>query len=285
VAQSQHPIQAKYSEEFLIDRNAFFVELLEDFKKQIDGDELSLGCWIMSRDPILAEILATSGFDWLAIDMEHSPTTLSEAADLIRVITANRCAAMVRLPCDDVVLAKQVLDAGACGIIVPDIRTRAQAERMAQAARYPRAGGTGTRGVGLGRSAAFGRKFDRYFKTWNESVVVVVQIEHIDAVDHAEEIASVEGVDAVFIGPYDLSASMGIAGQLTHPDLTVNVDRVIAAAKKAGKRAGFHYVPVDGQGALDLAKRGASLIAYSSDVFMVRHCADEFMRLVGRVAR
>lgn len=269
----------------MADRNAFFVELLQGFRKQIAGGELSLGCWVMSRDPILAEVLATSGFDWLAIDMEHSPTTLSEAADLIRVITSNRCPAMVRLPCDDVVLTKQVLDAGASGIIVPDIRSAAQAARMVQATRYPREGNGGARGVGLGRSAAFGRKFDSYFNAWNDSVVVVVQIEHIDAVQQAEEIAAVPGVDAVFIGPYDLSASMGIAGQLTHPELMKNVDRVVAAARKAGKRAGFHYVPVDGQGALDLAKRGASLIAYSSDVFMVRHCADEFMRLAGRLPR
>lgn len=269
----------------MADRNAFFVDLLKGFKEQIASGELSLGSWVMSRDPILAEILATSGFDWLAIDMEHSPTTLSEAADLIRVISSNRCPALVRLPCDDVVLTKQVLDAGASGVIVPDIRTRAQAERMVRATRYPLKGNGGTRGVGLARSAAFGRKFDSYFNAWNDAAVVIVQIEHIDAVAQAEAIAATPGVDAVFIGPYDLSASMGIAGQLTHPDLMANVDRVIAAAKKAGKRAGFHFVPVDGQGALDLAKRGASLIAFSSDVFMVRHCADEFMKLAGRAAK
>ncbi len=257
------------------------------FKRHIGGSGLSFGSWIMSRDPIHAEILADAGFDWLTVDMEHSPITLSEAADLIRTGSNRGCPMLVRLPSHDLVLAKQVLDAGAAGLIVPDVRTRAQAEELAQGIRYPALGEVrsgGTRGVGLARSAGFGRTFDNYFRDWNDNVVLIVQIEHVDAIPDAGAIAAVEGVDGLFVGPYDMSASMGIAGQLTHPQLLANVDKVIAAAKAAGKRAGFHYVPVDPQAALNLADRGASLIAYSADVFMVRHCADEFMRLARRSA-
>lgn len=231
----------------------------------------------MSRDPIMAEVLATAGFDWLTVDMEHAPITLSEAADLIRVGSSRGCPMMVRLPSHDLVLAKQLCDAGASGLIFPDVRTPEQAALLADGVRYP-TGSHGSRGVGLARAAGYGRDFEAYFTNWNDAVSVIVQIEHIDAVPCANAIAGIDGIDGLFIGPYDMSASMGIAGQLTHPDLLKKVDLVVAAAKAAGKRAGFHVVPVDEQGALAMLHRGATLLAYSADVFMVRHCADTFLK-------
>lgn len=253
------------------------IETHQKLKNHVTGSTPSFGCWIMSRDPIMTEVLAGAGFDWLAVDMEHAPITLSEAADLIRVGSGSGCPMMVRLPSHDLVLAKQLCDAGASGLIFPDVRTAEQATLLANGVRYP-TGVYGSRGVGLARAAGYGRNFEAYFTGWNDAVSVIAQIEHIDAVPCADAIARIDGIDGLFIGPYDMSASMGIAGQLAHPDLLQNVDRVVAAARAAGKRAGFHVVPVDEQGALAMLDRGATFLAYSADVFMVRHCADMFLK-------
>lgn len=239
--------------------------------------ERCIGSWVMSRDPITTEILAQSGFDWLAIDLEHAPITLSEAADLIRTGNGCDCPMLVRMPGPDFILAKQLLDAGASGFIFPDVRTVEAAQSMARAMRYPYSG-EGERGVGLGRAAGYGRDFEDYFRTWNDAVCLIAQIEHVDALECVDEIAAIDGVDGLFVGPYDMSSSMGIAGQLDHPELIAAVDRVIAAARQAGKHAGFHAVPVDVKNALSFFDRGATLLAYSADVFMVRQCADEFIQ-------
>lgn len=238
----------------------------------------------MLRDPISVEVMAAAGFDWLAIDMEHAPITLDIAADLIRVGT--RCGAdmLVRTPDHNVTTIKQVLDAGACGVIVPDVRSVEQAEHILSFIRYPRTLADdslcGNRGAGLARAQGYGRSFGSYFDAWNDQAVFIPQIEHIDAIPHAEAIAATDGVDALFVGPYDLSASMGRAGQLDDPEVLANLDRVVAAARASGKVAGFHSVPPDIGSALDTIRAGVRFLAYSADVFFIRGQVDAFMSVL-----
>lgn len=250
-------------------------------KKKLREGALTVGSWVMLRDPISVEVMAASGLDWLAIDMEHAPITLDIAADLIRVGARCGIDMLVRMPDHNVTTIKQVLDAGAAGVIVPDVRTVAQAEQVLSWIRYPRRtadGSTiGNRGAGLARAQGYGREFGSYFDRWNDDAVFIPQIEHIDAVPNADRIAAIDGVDALFVGPYDLSASMGKAGQLDDPDVLASVDRIVAAARSAGKVAGFHSVPPDVASTLEKIKSGVRFLAFSADVFFIRGQVDAFM--------
>src|SRR5262249_51784095 len=151
---------------------------------------------------------------------------------------------------------------GVSGFIFPDVRSSECARELAIGVRYP-VKGLGKRGVGLGRGTGFGRDFESYFSGWNESVVVIPQIEHYEAVEAVEAIAAIEGVDALFVGPYDLSASMGIAGDLDNARVLAALKRIVSAARDAGKAAGFHAVPPDIEPALQRLAEGARFLAFS----------------------
>jgi 2-dehydro-3-deoxyglucarate aldolase len=255
------------------------IELAQNLKSKLAGTGPCVGSWIMSRDPITVEVMARAGFDWLCVDMEHAPIGVSEAAELIRAGTLAGVPMLVRLPDHSLRTARQVADAGACGFIFPDVRNALQASKLLEGMRYPLEG-SGTRGVGLGRAPGYGRDFTVYYAEWNRAFVFVPQIEHIDAVENIEEIAGIPGVDALFVGPYDLSASMGLTGQLTSPRLNSALQRITAAAQAAGKAAGFHAVPADLDAAAARLNEGVRFLAYSSDVFILRDICDQFIARV-----
>lgn len=253
-------------------------------KEKLKRQELTIGSWIMMRDSIAVEVLADSGLDWLAIDMEHGPISIDIAADLIRV--GRRCGIdmLVRVPDHNGTTIKRVLDAGANGIIVPDVRNVLQTETLLEYARYPSQRGDartgGVRGAGLAKAQGYGRRFAEYYKNWNDDLVFIPQIEHIDAIPNACAIAALEGVDALFVGPYDLSASMGKAGELSDPEVMKNVSVITEAAKSAGKSAGFHSVSPNIQDALSFIDKGVTFLAYAADVFMLRGQIDSFISVI-----
>lgn len=232
----------------------------------------SLGSWIQFGDRGVAEVMAKAGFDWLAIDLEHSAIDLAAAFGLIQVIDLAGCAPLVRLSANDPVQARRVMDAGAWGVIIPAVQSGAEARQIVSAVKYAP---HGTRGVGLGRAHGYGASFAEYMRDSAESSVVIPMIEHKDAVERAEEILNVEGVDAVFIGPYDLSASYGVAGQLDHPLVAAAMRRTVDAARATGKVAGVHVVhPPVTQVAGRLAE-GFRLIAYGGDMLFLTPAARE----------
>lgn len=256
---------------------------MKSLKKKLASGELCLGAWVMLRDPIAVEVMAKSGLDWLAIDMEHAPITIDIAADLIRVGANCGVDILVRTPDHSHTTIKQVLDAGASGVIVPDVRNVKQAEELLGAIRYPALQNDsrklyGKRGVGLARAQGYGRDFDSYAKDWNNKAVFVPMIEHIDAVTEADGIASIEGVDAIFVGPYDLSASMGLAGQFDKKEVVQAIEKIVSAAKKCGKSAGFHSVSAEIEPALKRMAEDVTFLAYCADIFMIRHQVDEFYK-------
>lgn len=180
-----------------------------------------------------------AGYDWVVVETEHTAIDVSEVLRLIIAIEQRGAVPLVRLAWCDPVQAKAVLDSGAAGVIVPMVNTKAEAELAVKMTKYPP---LGFRGVGLARAQGYGVEFDAYVQNANRDSLLILQIEHKDAVENIEEILSVPGVDGTFIGPYDLSMSLGIPGQLNHPDVIAAKRRVLDAALARGLFAGVHFV-------------------------------------------
>lgn len=196
------------------------------------------GLFLCSGDVGTAEICAGAGFDYLLIDGEHSPLSLASIQNQLRTIAAYPTLPLVRVPSNDEVLIKQYLDLGAQSLLVPMVDTADDARAAVAAVQYP---GAGVRGVGsaLARSARWNRVPD-YLEKARDSISLVVQIESASGVANVEQILAVSGVDALFIGPSDLAASMGFLGQQNHPEVVEAVHRVIATAKSHGKIVGVN---------------------------------------------
>ena len=232
----------------------------------------AFGSWLQSGNSAVAEVMARAGFDWLAIDLEHSTIDLETTFTLIQVIDLAGCAPLVRLSANDPVQAKRVMDAGAWGVIVPSVQSAAEARQAVDAVKYPP---EGKRGVGLGRAHGYGPRFADYLRACSEGSVVIPMIEQKEGVEHVDEILEVPGVDGVFIGPYDLSASYGVAGELSHPRVHEAVQRVVVAARPAGKAAGIHVVHPPVTQVADRLSEGFRLIAYGGDMLFLTPAAVE----------
>lgn len=237
-------------------------------KTQLSADHsgVLLGSWITLPHPAIAEIMANAGFDWLAIDMEHSTIGVRDAEDLIRVIDLKGAMPLVRLTSNNADLIKRVMDAGAHGIIVPMVNSVKDAQRAVAAANYPP---RGNRGVGLARAQSYGADFEGYRKWLDAGPFIVVQIEHIDAVSNLEEILSVSGVSAFIVGPYDLSGSLGVPGAFDHPKFLEAMDRIGDVARKTGAMSGIHIIEPDTAMLKNRINQGYRFIAYSLDIRML----------------
>jgi 4-hydroxy-2-oxoheptanedioate aldolase len=223
------------------------------------------GIWVCSGSPLVAEICAGSGMDWTLIDMEHSPNGLESVLAQLQAVAAYPITPVVRVPIGDVVTIKQVLDLGAQNLLVPMISTAAQARAVVEAVRYPP---RGRRGVGsaLARSARWNRVED-YLADADAHVSLFVQVETAEAVANAAEIAAVDGIDGVFVGPSDLAASLGLLGQQTHPDVEAAVLRTFESVRAAGKPVGVNAF--DPAVADRYLAAGASFILVGADVSLL----------------
>ena len=213
--------------------------LARKIKEKIRRGEPSLGTWMSMAHPSIAEILAMAGYDWVVIETEHTAIDVSEVLRLIIAIEQRGSIPLVRLAWNDPIQAKAVLDSGAAGVLVPMVNSKTDAQLAVQMTKYPP---LGFRGVGLARAQGYGENFDEYVKNANDDTLLIVQIEHKDAVANIEEILSVPGIDGTFIGPYDLSLSLGIPGQISHPDVLAAKQKVCEATLAHGLIAGVHFV-------------------------------------------
>jgi 2-keto-3-deoxy-L-rhamnonate aldolase RhmA len=236
------------------------------FKKKLLSEKVSLGCWLTLAHPGIAEIMSNAGFDWIAIDLEHSVITIKEAEELIRIIELSGVTPLVRLTSNNEDQIKRVMDAGACGIIVPMIKTVDDVNHAISSIKYPP---KGNRGVGLARAQGYGSQFEQYFKWQDENSVVIIQIEHIDAVNNLESLFSVNDVDGYIIGPYDLSASMGIPGQFENKLFLSAMDRIKNVASSFNMIGGIHIIEPDNEQLNLRVEEGYKFIAYSLDVRML----------------
>ena len=214
-------------------------------KKRLRAGEVTLGAWLSFHDPAVAEIMAASGFDWLLIDGEHAPFTTERLATILMAFNGRSTVPIIRVPWNDRILIKQALDLGAGGVLVPYVCSVEEARRAVAACKYPP---EGIRGVGPRRASGYGQEMDEYLRLANEAIIVAVQIEHIDGVNAIGEILAVPGIDVVVLGPMDLSASLGLMGELEHPSVVEAIERVVAEARKLGLPVG---VPMPADATVD----------------------------------
>lgn len=243
-----------------------------------------IGLWVCSGSPLMAEIVAGSGVDWVLIDGEHSPNGLESILAQLYAVSAYPVAPVVRVPYGEPVIIKQVLDLGAQNLLVPMVDSAEHAAAVVRAVRYPSGavpGVNGMRGVGasLARSSRWNR-VERYLADASASVSLTVQIESAAAVAAVDKIVAVDGVDAVFVGPADLAASMGLLGQPGHPGVVEAVLTSIRAANAAGVPVGVNaFVPEDAERYL---AAGADFVAVGADVSILARgteaLADRFVQ-------
>jgi 2-dehydro-3-deoxyglucarate aldolase len=236
---------------------------MNNLKKKIKRGELLVGGWITLYHPAIAEIFADMDFDWIVVDLEHSVITIREAEELIRIIELKGVSPLVRLSSIDAVEMKRVMDAGAHGVIAPMVKSVNEIENINKRLLYPP---KGIRGVGLARAQQYGENFDEYINKFNDEAVVIPQIEHIDSVRNIEKILSHESVDAFLLGPYDLTASMGIPGEFEHKDYKEAINKVISAGNRFGKSCGIHIIEPDSVVLKNRIKDGFKFVAFSLDI-------------------
>jgi 2-keto-3-deoxy-L-rhamnonate aldolase RhmA len=256
--------------------------LAETIKQKLANKQISIGTWMTMAHPSIAELLAMAGYDWVVIDTEHSAVDVSQVLNMLIAVENRGAVPLVRLAGIDPIQAKAVLDSGAAGIIVPMVNTKADAELAVSMTKFPP---MGKRGVGLARAQGYGVNFDDYVKRNNRDSLVIVQIEHIDAVNNIEEILSVPGIDGTFIGPYDLSLSLGVAGHLSHPSVKEAKDKVLKAALNKGLAAGLHIVQpaTAAEECKEAIKSGYTFIAVGADNLFMRDGAKDLYTRVSKL--
>lgn len=240
------------------------------FKKRLIAGERGNGCWLHLDSPVAAEILALAGFDSFIIDHEHGSGDLTGAVRLMQAMSATPASPIIRVPWNDPVMLKRALDIGVEGVMIPAVNSAAEAEAAVAACRYPPRGRRGA-AYGLTRAADYGLSSQEYVETAHESLLIICQIETRAAVAAAAEIAAVDGVDMLFIGPFDLSGDMGRLAQFDDPDFLALRGKAEAATRSGGKLLGG--IPVAGDMPPDLAKRGYDYIVSGSDVLLLRDAA------------
>lgn len=244
------------------------------FKQALQGSAAQIGLWLALADPYSAELCATAAFDWLLIDGEHGPNDLRSMLSILQAVAPHAAHPVVRIPHGDPALIKQVLEIGATTLLVPMVESAQQARRLVRAMRYPPEGIRGV-GSGLARSSRWGA-IPAYLQQANEQVSLLVQVETVGALERLDDIAAVEGVDGVFIGPADLSASMGYLGQPGHPQVRAVVEAGIARILAAGKAPGV--LATDEAVARRYIALGARFVAVGVEASMLAAATRELAR-------
>ncbi len=242
------------------------------FRRRLHDGQTLWGTMLTLDCPDVAELLALSGFDWLFVDGEHGAFDTGGIKSVLQAV-GGRCASLVRVPSHDEVHIKKALDAGADGIIVPQINTADQAARVVSACRYPP---DGSRGTGLARAQGYGSRFREYNESANDEIVVVVQAEHRDAIDNIDQIVAVRGIDCVLVGPYDLSASLGKPGRVDDSEVVDAIRRVATVCQSAGVPRGIF-----GMNAAAVQKwcaAGFTLVVAGVDTVLLGRAAGELLR-------
>jgi len=251
---------------------------LGSFRERLISGERLIGTLVSLSAPESAEIMRLAGFDWLFLDAEHGPLSAGDLQGLMQGAGPGM-PCLVRVSSGEKVPIKQALDVGAAGIIAPMVNTEEQAKNVVRLAKYPP---RGERGVGLCRAHGYGLSFQEYMSAANEATTVVVQAEHTEAVENIDSIAAVEGIDAVMVGPYDLSASMGRPGDVRHPEVISAIDRVTAACLKAGVRLGIFGM--NAEAVTPYIERGYTLIIAGVDVHLLAQAAQGLVNRIRDVS-
>lgn len=212
---------------------------MKNLKQRLQNGEAVNGCWLNLGSPLTAEIVGQSGFDWVLIDLEHGAGSEKDVLAQLQALASTPTAAFVRVESGDAARISRVLDMGAAGVMCPKVNNAAEAKKVINGIHYPP---FGNRGVAkMVRATAFGLNFDQYYKESKENILGIIQIETVEALNHLDDIAALEGVDVLFIGPADLSMELGIFGQFDNPIFLDAVKNIVQAAQNAGKATGILF--------------------------------------------
>jgi len=234
---------------------------MNSLKTRLKSGETLIGSLVTLASADVAEIMSLVGFDYLWIDTEHAPIDFVHSQMMIQAV-GGRCPCIVRIPENNEVWIKKALDTGCDGIVVPQVKSAAEARKAIEHSLYPP---LGRRSVGISRAHGYGISFQEYVRAANEKLTIVLQVEHITGVQAIESILEVPGIDAILIGPFDLSGSLGVLGQITDPQVQDAMEEVRRHCEKAGVPAGIFAV--DAESARGFIAEGYNLIALSMDSF------------------
>jgi len=234
---------------------------MNKLKNALINNEVIIGTWMQIGHPAIAEILAPH-FDWICIDLEHGIIDIETMANLFRAIENGDSVPIARIPLNDKIWIHRVLDAGAKGLIIPMVNTAEEAAQAVEEALYPP---LGKRSFGYSRANNYGADFDNYVKSTNEEISIIIQIEHIDAINALDFILDVKGIDGTFIGPYDLSGSMGVSGDFESDEYQKAISLYVNATNNHCVTRGYHMVRPDKKHLKFLKDTGYKMIAIGTD--------------------
>jgi len=235
------------------------------FKEKLGRHDLLIGTIISLSAPEIAEIFSSAGFDWLFVDLEHSALSIKDVQVILQT-AAPHTPCVIRVPSNEETWIKKALDIGAAGIIIPNVRTTEEVTRAVQLCKYPP---QGIRSVGIARAQGYGNNFQEYVSSANDDIAVIIQIEHIDAVDNLQALITIPGIDSLFIGPYDLSASMGKIGQTADPEVQAAIAQIQQCAQQANIPLGI-FGPT-AEAVKPYIQKGYTLVTVGIDTLLLGH--------------
>ena len=236
------------------------------FRQRLLQREYVIGTWLQINNATAAEVLANSGHEWIAIDIEHTDIDITSLTGLLRGMYGRGVAPIARVATNGIMDIRRALDAGAAGVLVPFVNTAEQARQAVAAAKYPP---VGVRGFSFSRANDWGVNFQAEAQSANDETAVIVMIESRQGVEHIDEIVTVDGVDAVFIGPYDLSGSYGIPGQTQDPVVRGACRRVVQACERAHKSVGLLLVRPTPENVRQVVGDGFTLLCLGLDTVFI----------------
>jgi len=244
---------------------------IKNIRTRLKNGDVSVGSWMQIADSSVAEIMGSSNFDWVAVDLEHGAISHQELPNLFRALELGGTLPLARIAEGNQRDCKQALDAGAGGVIVPMVESAAQLVAVRDACRWPPAG---KRGVAFSRANLFGKNFEVY-RNEAQAPLLVAMIENTLAIERIDEILLVEGLDAILVGPYDLSASLGLTAEFDHHEFIAAMDHIMARSKLANVAAGVHVVAPSVTDLKARVDEGYRFLAYSIDAVMLRKQAEQ----------
>ena len=244
---------------------------ISKIKEALKSGQPSIGSWMQIPNTSVAEIMGDAGYDWVAVDLEHGCFSQEILPDVFRALELGGTSPFARVAQSHPTDIKQALDAGAQGLILPMVESKKQLEEAIAWSYYPP---RGKRGVGYSRASAFGKKLHSYIQHKSSNIIIVAQIEHIKAVQDLDNILSVELLDAIMVGPYDLSGSMGLTAQFEHPEYLQTVETIVEKAKSYQVPMGLHIVQPDNRLLQEKVRQGYQFIAFGTDAVFLYNAAE-----------
>jgi 2-keto-3-deoxy-L-rhamnonate aldolase RhmA len=252
------------------------IKRLQKLRKKLAGGEASPGLWIQMCSPMAAEVIADAGFDWVIVDSEHHPFNPETLFHMLLAFRGSDTVPLIRVPWNDTVMIKQVLDIGFGGILTPNTNTAKEVRRAVAACRYPP---VGIRGAGWTRPSQYSRDGGEYARDANDSIICAIQIENVIGAEQIEEIIRVPGLDWIMTGPTDMSGTTGVFPNFKHPDVQKTLKRIFKVASEAGVPCGTGMPLSTVEDIEDARALGTCLISMGGDVPLLREAADNSLEL------